>query len=184
MHVPVAVAWSSSDGIAICYVLPVLRMTSYFRTVGPMGGRTGTAVCSSPAPVDVAAGRARAAAAHWLAGSAGRLAGWLHRPGRALAVRRLDSAAAGDGGAHFAACFMQVVSCAPGAKSASHDCLFFQEICKYEELVFVLLSSRRRLRERRLQQRQQLGIFKTLGRLVAYPLHPVVGLSQCRSITV
>jgi len=38
-------------------------------------GRTGTALCSSPAPVDMAAARARAAAAHWLAGSAGRLAG-------------------------------------------------------------------------------------------------------------
>jgi len=46
-------------------------------------------------PVGVAAGRVRAAAAQWLAGSAGRLAG-------------LDSAAEpdGDGGARFAVCFM------------------------------------------------------------------------------
>jgi len=39
-------------------------------------------------------------------------------PGRALAVRRLDSAAAGDGGARFAVRFM---SCSPGAKSAVCD---------------------------------------------------------------
>jgi len=63
-------------------------MTSYFHTMGPMGGRTSTALCtSSLAPVDVATGRARAAAAHWLAGSADRLAG-ARQPGRALAVRR------------------------------------------------------------------------------------------------
>jgi len=31
----VAVAWSSSDGVVIRYVLPVLRMTSYFYTMGP-----------------------------------------------------------------------------------------------------------------------------------------------------
>jgi len=36
------------------------------------------------------------------------------RPGQAMAVRRLDSAAAGDGGVRFAVCFMLVVSCAPG----------------------------------------------------------------------
>jgi len=34
---PVAVAWSSSDGIAIRYVLPVLQMTSCFHIVRPMG---------------------------------------------------------------------------------------------------------------------------------------------------
>jgi len=33
---PVAVARSSSDGIAISYVLPVLHMTSYFHTMRPM----------------------------------------------------------------------------------------------------------------------------------------------------
>jgi len=95
---PVAVARSSSDGVAIRYVglLSLLRMTLCFHTMGPMSGRTGTALCSSPAPVDVAAGCMRAAAAHWLASSAGRLAG-ARRAGRALAVRRLDSAAAGYG---------------------------------------------------------------------------------------
>jgi len=34
---PVAVARSSSDGVAIRCVLPVLWMTSCFHTVGPMG---------------------------------------------------------------------------------------------------------------------------------------------------
>jgi len=32
-----ALAWSSSDGVAIRYVLSVLRMTSCFHTMGPMG---------------------------------------------------------------------------------------------------------------------------------------------------
>jgi len=44
---PMAVARSSSDGVAICYVFPVLRMTSCFHTVGPIGGRTGTALCTT-----------------------------------------------------------------------------------------------------------------------------------------
>jgi len=44
--------------------------------------------------VDVAAGRARAAAAHWLGGQAC----WERWPGRALDVQRLDSAAARVGG--------------------------------------------------------------------------------------
>jgi len=48
----------------------------------------------------MAIGQARAAAAHWLAGSAGRLAG-TRRPGWALAVWRMDLAAAQDGCAHF-----------------------------------------------------------------------------------
>ena len=95
------------DGIAICYVLPVLRMTSCFHAMGPMGGRTGTALCSSQAPVDVAAGRAPTAAAHWLTARRAGLSG----PGQALAVQRLDSAAAGVDGARFAVCFMLVVSC-------------------------------------------------------------------------
>jgi len=34
-----AVARSSSDGIAIRYLLPVLRMTSCFHTMGPVGGQ-------------------------------------------------------------------------------------------------------------------------------------------------
>jgi len=61
-----------------------------------MGGQTGRALCSSPTPVDVAAGRARAAAAHWLAGSAGRLAGaaWdvSYGPGTRSVVRVLPCA--------------------------------------------------------------------------------------------
>jgi len=75
----VAEAWTSSDGVAICYVLPVLWMTSRFHTMRPVGGRTGTTLYSSPTPVF--AGQVRAAAAHWFAGSAGRLVG-ARRPGR------------------------------------------------------------------------------------------------------
>jgi len=55
---PVAMARSSSDGIAICYVLPVLQMTLCFHTMGPTGGRTGTALCTS---LPVASGGAQAA---------------------------------------------------------------------------------------------------------------------------
>ena len=33
---PVPVAWSSSDGVAVCYILPILRMTSCFHVMGPM----------------------------------------------------------------------------------------------------------------------------------------------------
>jgi len=80
----VAVARSFSNGGAICYVLPVLRVTSCFHIMRPVGGRTGTALCSSPAPVDVAAGQVRAAAAYWLAGSAGRLDGARRPAGRWL----------------------------------------------------------------------------------------------------
>ena len=54
----VAVDRFSSDGVAIRYVLPVLRMTSCFPTMGPIGGRTGTALCTSS---PVAAGGAQVA---------------------------------------------------------------------------------------------------------------------------
>jgi len=47
-------------------------------------------ICRVAVPVSVTAGRARAGAAYWLAGSAGRLAG------AELDLRRLDSAAAVD----------------------------------------------------------------------------------------
>jgi len=60
----------------------------------------------------VAAGRARAAAAHWLAGLAGRLAG-ARRPSQALAVRRLHS------GRWCVFC-----SILAGTKAAIYDCLF------------------------------------------------------------
>jgi len=43
---PVTVARSSSDGVAMCYVLPVLRITSCFHIMEPIGGRTGTALCT------------------------------------------------------------------------------------------------------------------------------------------
>ena len=36
---PVVVDRSSSDSVAIHYVLPVLRMTSYFHTIGSTNGR-------------------------------------------------------------------------------------------------------------------------------------------------
>jgi len=97
----VTVARSSSDSIAIHYVLPVLWMTSCFHTMVPMvGGWTGTTLCSSPAPVDVVAARMQLSAAHWLAGSAGRFAG-AHRLGRVRSVCRLDWVAADDSGARF-----------------------------------------------------------------------------------
>ena len=44
---PVVVAQSSTDGVAIRYIRPVLRITSWFPTMGPIGGRTGTALCTS-----------------------------------------------------------------------------------------------------------------------------------------
>ena len=79
---------------------------------GPIGGQTGTALCSSPAPVDVATEGARAAVANWFAGSTGRLAGLVGAaegasagsgsPVAVLAVRQLDSAATGDGPHHSA----------------------------------------------------------------------------------
>ena len=63
---------------------------------------------SSPALLDVAAGWARAAAAHWLAGSVGRLA-WARRgrAGRWLSggwTRLLQPA--GGSGVRFAVCSM------------------------------------------------------------------------------
>jgi len=53
-----AMALSSSDGIAIHYILPVLRMTSCFHTMGLIGRWTGTVLCTS---FLVAAGGAQAA---------------------------------------------------------------------------------------------------------------------------
>jgi len=72
---PVAVAQSSSDSVAIRYVLQVLWMMSCFHTMGP------TLLCSSLAPVDVAASLARATAAHWFTGSVQSTAGLLERVG-------------------------------------------------------------------------------------------------------
>jgi len=43
----VAMAWSSSDSVLIRYVLPVLWMTSCFHAMGPIGGQTDTALCTS-----------------------------------------------------------------------------------------------------------------------------------------
>jgi len=51
-----AMARSSSNGIAICYVLLVLRMTSCFMV--PIGGQTGMALCTNSV---VDAGRGQAA---------------------------------------------------------------------------------------------------------------------------
>jgi len=75
--------------------------------------------------VDVAAGRARTAAAHWLAGSAGRLAG-ARRPGQALAVRRLNWLLPGRRCA-----FRRVLHASSelrtGVKSAVYDCFVCKE---------------------------------------------------------
>jgi len=48
MATPTAVARSSCDGIAdtLTYVLPILRMTSCFHTIGPIGGWAGMALCT------------------------------------------------------------------------------------------------------------------------------------------
>jgi len=69
-----------------------------------------------------------AAAAHWLAGSAGRLA-VARQPVWALTVRQLDSAAAGDSGARFPIWFMLVVSCAPGPSLLSRIALISRAAC-------------------------------------------------------
>jgi len=61
-------------------VFLVLKTILCFYTMRLLDRRTGMALCSSPAPVVVAASWIRVAAAHWLAGSAGGLAG-VHRPG-------------------------------------------------------------------------------------------------------
>jgi len=65
-------------------------------------------VCHVAVLVGIAAGRARAAVAHWLTGLLGRLAGV------ALAASQLDLAAAGDGGGCFTMCFMLLVNCGLG----------------------------------------------------------------------
>ena len=114
----VPVARSSSNGVAIRYVLPVLRMTSCFHTMGPMNERAWRClVRQMTVLVGLDASRARAAAAHWLAGSKNKLAGAADGestgpgvPVAVLAVGRLDS---GDDGARFAVCLM-LVSCALG----------------------------------------------------------------------
>ena len=55
---PIAVARSSSGGIAIRYVLPVLWMTSCCHTMEPIGGQTGMVLCTS---LPIATGGAQAA---------------------------------------------------------------------------------------------------------------------------
>jgi len=48
---PVAMAWSSSEGSAILYVLPALSMTSGFHTMEPMGQNKGRHYVSLSLPV-------------------------------------------------------------------------------------------------------------------------------------
>jgi len=104
-------AQSSFDSVAIQCVL--LWMTLCFHIMGRMGGRTGTALCKSH--MDMAAGRACTTAAHWLAGSVGRLAG-ARRLGRALVVWQLDSVLPGSV-VHISPCS----ELCTGAKSAIYD---------------------------------------------------------------
>ena len=66
VHIARGHAQSSSDSIVITYELMVLWLTSCFHTMGLMGRRTSTALCSLPAPVDMATGQTWATAAHWL----------------------------------------------------------------------------------------------------------------------
>jgi len=77
-----------------------------------------------PAPGNVAAGRrSRLRLTGSLAQQAGLLSLQGRRPAWALVVRWLDSAAAEEGSARFAVCFMLIVSCSPGKKSAIYNCL-------------------------------------------------------------
>jgi len=99
-------------------VLPLLRMMSCFHTIEPVGGQACCVICHVAVPVDMV----WAAAAHWLGGQDcwGTLAG-LSMPIAVLGVWRLNSAAAGGCGVHFAVCFMLVVSCTLTAKSAIYN---------------------------------------------------------------
>ena len=78
-------------------------MMLFLHVMGPMGGRTSTALCSLPAPVDVDRGQVQAAAAHWLAGLAGRLA-VACKQSQALAVWWMESATARNGDVHLMSC--------------------------------------------------------------------------------
>ena len=128
----VAVARSSSDSVMTSYVLPVLRMTSCFHTNNK---RTSTAFCGigMAVPVDVAAVHGRplrptgslVRRAGLLGGSIRGASAGPGAPVVALAVRRLDSATAGDGAARVAVYFMLIGNCAAGTKSAIYDCLVF-----------------------------------------------------------
>jgi len=70
---PVTVAQSSSDGIVICYVLPVLRMTLCFHTMRPMGGLARRCVvCHVAVTMGMAADQGGPL---WPSGLAGRIAG-------------------------------------------------------------------------------------------------------------
>jgi len=53
VHVPVAMVRSSSDGVAICYVISVLRMTSCFHTMWPIGPESRTTLFRRVRQVDV-----------------------------------------------------------------------------------------------------------------------------------
>jgi len=94
LPVTMALSYFDGDALPVHYFLPFLQMTSCFHTNGPMSRWVDTALCSKLAPVDLAAGRAWAAAAHWLTGSVDRLAG-VHWLGWVLAVWRLDLATLG-----------------------------------------------------------------------------------------
>jgi len=121
---PVAVAWSSSDSVAIRYVFPVLQMTSYFHTMGPIGGwARRSMVCHC----DGASGHGHWPLA-WQAGLFGRL-GCVDRTrhtGNNAGCPAAGLVCCWDRAPWytFCLCFMLVVSCAPDAKSAIYDCLF------------------------------------------------------------
>jgi len=121
----VAVARSSSDGVAIRRVFPVLRMTSCFHTVGPMGGRTGTALCSLA-----------------LVGCAGRCSTLARRAGL-LGRRRAVCPAAGlgDGVEHFAVFFHASGELLRGSNSAISNCLAISpsersKLARYHVMLF------------------------------------------------
>jgi len=102
---PVAMARSFSDGAALRYVLPALRMTSCFHTLRPVG-RVGHGFVwfTGQGPL-------------WPTGSLARRAGLLEQTGRICWVGHAGRSDwtrlyCWEGDAHLAVCFMMVSSCA------------------------------------------------------------------------
>jgi len=70
---------SSSDGVAICYVLPDLWMTSYFHTVGHTGHIDPYRLAASDVIASMCAGYSTVIACVVLVATAGATGGGLHR---------------------------------------------------------------------------------------------------------
>jgi len=113
---PVAVAWSFSYGIVVCYVLPVLLTTSWVDGHNVVWLVVWAWLLARRGPL-------------WPTDSLAGLRGsWVHisyarHTGRGAGYLAAGLGCCGDCGACFAVCFMLVVSCAPEAKSAICDCI-------------------------------------------------------------